>query len=193
MAKYFINDWQSDCCILTSYLNEIEFYAGTERRSGQFKGVSIPKGCGSVCYGTTWKSYLKKDKLTGENIYRTKDPVTGRYFTKVRDMYPELELIFKEFSLLYFRNFKYSQVQINKNYLCPPHKDSSNVGESILLTLGDFTGGNTQVQIENDVIIDYNSHHNIVKFNGSKYLHWTEPFVGNRYAVVFFNNYNNNN
>ena len=187
MLHYFINDWEADCCILTSYLNEVEFYAGTERRTGQFKGVKIPKGCGSCLYGLTWKSYLKTDKITGEKIFREKCPKTNLYKTKCRTMYPELEFIFKEFGELYFPDFIWTQVQMNKNYLCPPHKDSSNIGESVLLTLGNFTGGETIVKLDNDDII-FNSHHNIIKFNGSKYLHWTKPFIGNRYALVFFNN-----
>ena len=55
----FTGDIDSDCCILESYLQEIEFYSGTERRTGQFKGVKHKKGTGSMLYGITWKGYLK--------------------------------------------------------------------------------------------------------------------------------------
>lgn len=185
--NYFINDFQSDCVILLSYIEQIEYYAGTERRTGQFKSVKIPKGTGSMLFGYTWKGYLKKDKLTGNNVYREKSKYKGLYKTKCKSMYPELDLIFKEFGQLYFPDFKWSQVQMNLNYKCPPHFDSSNIGESILLTLGDYTGGETIVKIDdNDVIHD--SHNNLVKFDGSKYQHWTTDFKGDRYALVFFNN-----
>tara|TARA_R110002110_G_scaffold62551_2_gene174434 strand:- start:579 stop:1166 length:588 start_codon:yes stop_codon:yes gene_type:complete len=187
MLNYFINDWQSDCVILTSYLDEVEYYAGTERRTKQFKDVKIGKGCGSMLFGYTWKGYLKKDKITKQHIYREKSKYTGLYLTKCKAMYPQLDDIFKEFSNLYFENFKWTQVQMNKNYQCSPHFDSSNIGESILLTLGDYTGGETIVEIDNDKII-YNSHNNLIKFNGSKYKHWTTDFSGKRYALVFFNN-----
>ena len=63
-------------------------------------------------------------------------------------MYPELDFILKEFSDLYFSGFSWTQVQLNKNYKCTPHFDSSNINESILLTLGDFTGGDTIVEID---------------------------------------------
>ena len=176
----FSGDINSDCCILESYLDEIEFYAGTERRTGQFKEVKIAKGSGSMLYGVTWKSYLKKDS-NGENVYRTKDP------TKCRDMYPYLDEIFKEFGSLHFPEFKFTQVQLNKNYKCTRHIDSSNIGESILLTLGDFEGGKTIIEKEGEEIVA-DSHNSPYKFNGSKYYHRTNDYTGTRYALVFFTN-----
>ena len=188
MTKYFINHWESDCVILTSYLDEVEFYSGTERRTGQFKPVKHSKGCGSMLFGFTWKGFLKYDKVSGDKIFRDKCPKTNLYKTKCKSMYPELDDIFKEFSELYFKDFNWTQVQMNKNYLCPPHKDASNIGESILLTLGDYTGGETIVELNEKEKEIYNSHNNLVKFDGSKYKHWTTPFKGLRYALVFFNN-----
>ena len=186
MGYFNGNDFNGDCLILLSYLEEIEYYAGTERRTGQFKGVKINKNCGSMLLGYTWKGYLKKDK-DGNKIYREKSEYKGLYKTKCKAMYPELDFILKEFSDLYFSGFSWTQVQLNKNYKCTPHFDSSNINESILLTLGDFTGGDTIVEIDKKHVT-YNSHHEIVKFNGSKYKHWTTDFTGDRYALVFFNN-----
>jgi len=182
----FTGEINADCCILESCLEQIEYYSGTERRTGQFKSVKHQKGGGSMLYGLTWKGYLKKDK-EGNHIYRTKDPKTGLYFTKCRDMYPQLEEIFKEFGEKHFPDFQFTQVQLNKDYQCPRHVDSSNIGESILLTLGDFTNGETIVEKEDgDLIV--NSHNNPFKFNGSKYYHYTKDYKGTRYAIVFFNN-----
>ena len=184
---FFTGDFYGDCNILETYLDQIEFYAGTERRTGQFKDVKIKKGNGSMLYGLTWKGYLKKDKLTGENIFRKKDETTGLYLTKCRELYPELNDVFKEFGNKHFPEFSFTQVQLNKNYQCSRHKDGSNIGESILLTLGDYSGGNTIVECGNDYM-ELNSHYSLVKFNGSKYFHYTLPFTGTRYALVFFNN-----
>lgn len=183
----FSGDWLSDCNILEACLEDVEFYAGTERRTGQYKGTKIAKGCGSMLYGTTWKSYLKTDKVTGEKIYRKKDETTGLSLTKCKEMYPKLDAIFHEFGNLYFNDFVFTQVQMNKNYLCNRHKDGTNIGESILLTLGDYTGGNTIIEYENENK-EINSHYQLQKFNGSKYYHYTKPFQGTRYALVFFNN-----
>ena len=79
---------------------------------------------------------------------------------------------------------------MNKNYLCSPHFDSKNVGESVLISFGDYTGGKTCVEME-DKIIKYDSQYKPVKFNGSKYKHWVEPYEGNRYSLVFYNNFKN--
>ena len=182
----FTGDINSDCCILQDYLDEIEYYSGTERRTGQFKEVQHQKGGGSMLYGLTWKGYLKKDKQ-GNHIYRTQDPKTKLYFTKCRDMYPHLDKIFKEFGSLHFPDFQFTQVQLNKNYKCTRHIDSSNIGESILLTLGDFEGGATIIEKDGEEIV-VDSHNSPYKFNGSKYYHRTTDFTGTRYAIVFFNN-----
>ena len=186
--KYFINDWENDCFILQSYLDQVEFYSGSDRRRNQFAKVKHTKGTGSMLYGSTWKSFLKYN-INKEKVYRTPSKVfKGQWNTKCVDMYPELDLIFREFGELYFPEFAWSQVQMNKNYQCPPHFDSQNIGESILLTLGEFTEGKTIVELGDNAHVHYNSHYRLCKFDGSKYKHWTQPFEGTRYALVFFNN-----
>ena len=75
---------------------------------------------------------------------------------------------------------------MNKNFTCPPHRDSKNVGESILVCCGDFKGGKTCVDIDNK-IVKYDAREKLVKFNGARYLHWTERFQGTRYSLVFYN------
>ncbi len=60
----------------------------------------------------------------------------------------------------------------------------------MLLTLGDFKGGETIVEMcEKPITI--NSHNYLVSFNGSKHYHYTKDFIGNRYALVFFKNHKN--
>ncbi len=185
--NYFTNHWESDCSILEAFLHDIEFYSGTERRTGQFKTAKTTKGNGSMLYGTTWKSFLKYDE-DGNKILREKDEETGLYKTKCKALYPYLDDVFKEFSELYFKDFEWDQVQLNRNYQCPKHVDSLNIGNSILLTLGDFNGGETIVEVGEEQIT-YDSHNKLVTFNGSKFPHWTADFTGNRYALVFFRNH----
>ena len=121
---------------------------------------------------------------------RTKCEKTGLYKTKIMDEYPELAEVFTEFSQLYFPDFKYSSIQLNKSFMCAPHRDSKNIGESILVCCGDYEGGKTCVDI-NGKINKFDARIAPVKFNGSKYLHWTEPFEGKRYSLVFFSNFKN--
>lgn len=179
-----------DCNILERILEQVEYYSGTERRTGQFKTAKTTKGNGSMLYGYTWKGYLKKDKETGENISRTPSKYKGLYNTKVKDQNPHLEAIFKEFASKHFPDFYWTQVQMNKNYLCPPHFDSKNVGESVLISFGNYTGGKTVVETEHgDRVID--SKYKIQQFNGSKYKHYVKPYEGTRYSLVFYNNFKN--
>ena len=177
----FTGDYLSDCAIMTDYLDEIPYYSGTERKQMLKKaGLKHGKDSGSMLYGYTWKGYLAPGRT------RTLK-VKGVYQTKIKDDYPELEAIFREFADFHFPDFDWGQVQMNKNYLCPPHKDSANIGESILCTLGDYTGGATVVDYETKQR-KYDGKNAPVRFNGSKYTHWVEPYEGTRYALVFFHN-----
>jgi hypothetical protein len=84
--------------------------------------------------------------------------------------------------------FKYTTIQYNKNNKCAKHIDGKNVGESIIIGLGDYQGGRL-------IIYDYEGQekkyidikNKFFKFNGSKYYHETEAFTGNRISLVFFN------
>ena len=174
----FNGEWYSDNLIMTSILDEINFYSGTERKLM----LKVPeKEGGSMLYGTTWRGYLSPTKN------RTLDEETGKYRTKVYDEHPELKEVFKEFATYHFPHFEYSQVQMNKNFCCPPHVDSKNIGESVLCCFGDYKGGETCLYI-NDKIVKVNPNEEPQIFNGSKLLHWVQPYKGTRYSLVFFNN-----
>ena len=178
---FFTGEKEADYFIMSDILNNIEFYSGTERINMMKKnGLKHPKDGGSMLYGYTWKGYLSPTKN------RTK-VIDGVYSTKIRDVHPELQEIFNEYSSLYFPDFEWGQVQMNKNFPCPPHRDSANIGESVLCTFGDFKGGLTCVDLESK-IRKYDGKTAPVRFNGSKYLHWVECFEGTRYTLVFFHN-----
>ena len=81
-----------------------------------------------------------------------------------------------------FPNFDFNAVQINKNWKCPKHVDGKNVGNSKIMALGDFTGGDLFVSGKR-VDIKYKP----FIFNGSLEEHWTDDFEGDRYSVVLFN------
>ena len=179
---YFTGDWLEDNYIMSDILDQIEFYSGTERKKLLKKnGVKHPKNAGSMLWGTTWRGYLSPTKM------RTKAPFQGLYYTKVHDLYPDLDDIFNEFSSYYFKDFEFDQVQMNKNYPIPRHKDSKNIGDSVLCCFGDYTGGETCVEYENETKI-YKPNENPVIFNGSQYYHYINKFEGDRYSLVFFRN-----
>jgi hypothetical protein len=178
---YFTGFYEQDIMLMTTLLDAIEFYSGTERKQMMTKnGLKHPKDGGSMLYGYTWKGYLSPTK----NRTKVKD---GIYQTKIVDDHPELNKYFREFASLHFPGFEWGQVQMNKNYPCPPHRDSANIGESVLVTCGDYTGGKTIVDMESK-IKKYEGRLSPIRFNGSKFLHWVEPYEGTRYSLVFFHN-----
>ena len=81
-----------------------------------------------------------------------------------------------------FPNFEFTSVQINKNFKCPKHFDGKNLGNSMIMALGNFTGGDLFVSGKR-VDIKYKP----FIFNGSLEEHWTDDFEGDRYSVVLFN------
>lgn len=82
--------------------------------------------------------------------------------------------------------FEFNSIHINKNVICPPHIDSKNVGKSMLLSFGDYTGCNI---IINDV--KYNANCSPIIFDGSKLEHYnSDDLEGTKYSLVFFNNNN---
>ena len=120
--NYFTGEWYSDNAIMCEYIRDMQVVSGTDRN----KILRVnPKLGGSNLYGYTWRSYLTPTRN------RTPSKFPNLWNTKLLDDYPEFHDIAKEFRDLHFPTFKYSQIQINKNYTIPAHKDSRNVGESV--------------------------------------------------------------
>lgn len=88
-----------------------------------------------------------------------------------------------------FPDFQFESIQINKNFQCPRHKDGKNVGKSLLMGLGDYTGGETGVcGLKSEGIEElYDIRYKPIIFDGSKHEHWVEPYEGDRYSIVLFN------
>jgi hypothetical protein len=101
------------------------------------------------------------------------------YFSK---KYPHLyEEIFRIGKLIC--PFEFKSVHLNNNVICPKHKDKGNHGESLLISFGNYEGGN--IVIENQI---YDAKYTPIIFDGSLLEHWnTDDLVGNKYSLVFFN------
>ena len=94
-------------------------------------------------------------------------------------------LLYEKIKLL-GKHFNFTSIQINKNFKCDRHKDNINMGESMIIGLGNYEGGKLCVEFENETKkIDIKN--KPFKFNGSKYFHYVEDFEGTRYTLVFFN------
>ena len=177
--KYFINDFIADCCILQEYIEDIDFIHNRRRHklnsSQQRKTKTF-----SMLYGLTPYSRITK------NLNREKDPNSNYYFTMARTAYPQLNDIFKEFQKLHFADFEFDTVTINKNVVFKEHKDNLNTGESVMVGLGDYRGGLLGIRNEKGKIKFHETQYKLIKFNGSKYSHFTTAFTGTRYTLVFY-------
>lgn len=70
---------------------------------------------------------------------------------------------------------------MNHNLVCPPHRDKANQSMSLLVSFGEYAGG--------EIVIDgikHNSYHNPIQFDGATLEHWNEPIQGNKYSLVYF-------
>lgn len=78
----------------------------------------------------------------------------------------------------------FTSVQVNDSYQCAAHRDKHNVGMSYIVGFGNYTGGELVLKTPNDT--EYNIWHRPILFNGSEIEHWTKPFTGRRWSIVFF-------
>lgn len=73
---------------------------------------------------------------------------------------------------------------LRKNAQFTPHVDSGRgLGQSVsmIVGLGDYNGGEVVVEGK-----PYPIRYNALEFDGWKQLHWTSPFAGERYSLVWF-------
>ena len=174
--SHFIGDWHADLAILEEWLRTVEYKTATARLE-KFK-IKRSVG-GSVFIGYTYRGYLTPTKKREWCCDRKK------FKTKLMSERPDLWNALEEFRDHHFRNFNFSGVQLNRCYALGPHKDNANIGESVLVCCGDYTGGDTCVEIDGEVH-KFDARLRPVIFNGSQYTHWVTPFEGDRFSVVFF-------
>jgi len=176
--KYFDGNWEADCNFLLYYVKLLKLHKSGNKK--KFNGLNVPpKSClyGVWCRG----GYSNENQRVPSKEWE------GVYETKLKTEYPEFDLVLREFQKLYFKDFTYNQVIINRNYQCLPHKDKKNVGESIILGLGNYEGGALCVQNEDEQVFQLNLLHRLAKFDASKFTHFVIPFDGERYTLVFYN------
>lgn len=108
-------------------------------------------------------------------------------------------------------DFPFTGIQLNYNYASRPHVDKNNLGCSYIVGFGDYKGG--ELWMHDDDAIDSGVSHTLdpddehvsalyaagstflgrvedirerwSQFDGNK-LHYTLPFTGNRYSLIFF-------
>ena len=77
---------------------------------------------------------------------------------------------------------------INHNFQCTMHRDRVNEGESIIVGLGPYKGGEFIIKNDDE---QHTRHHfdirnKFFQFDGAFYLHGTTPFQGERYRIIMY-------
>lgn len=98
---------------------------------------------------------------------------------KFPELYEEIVRIGK-----LFVPFDFQSIFLNHNVCCPPHKDKNNSGESVIISFGDYTGGELIIEGFGEFI----TKNRPLIFNGSQVTHWNNPItIGNKYSLIYFN------
>ena len=104
---------------------------------------------------------------------------------KANLLFPELVKAAFELEVALFPDREPSStIAINRNAQFRPHKDKgAGAGQStsLIVAMGNYVGGELMVEGERKDI-----RYNAIEFNGWKQRHWTLPFKGERYSLVWF-------
>jgi hypothetical protein len=133
---------------------------------------------------------VKTGANTQKNARQTSFGIVNYRGKKVKSKstkkYPWIMPLFKEFMQSHYPEFKFKSVYVNKNVVVKKHLDSGNVGESLLVGLGPYTGGKTFLYLPDGKVKKCHIKSQSLIFNGSEIPHKSEKFKGTRYSLVFF-------
>ncbi|KAL3934528.1 MAG: hypothetical protein SGBAC_009779, partial [Bacillariaceae sp.] len=103
---------------------------------------------------------------------------------KSNSLFPELVQAAFDLETKLFPNRASSTIAINRNAQFRPHTDSgagAGQSSSLIVGLGTYSSGELMVEGEKHDI-----RYKAIEFNGWTQRHWTMPFSGERYSLVWF-------
>ncbi len=107
--------------------------------------------------------------------------------SKLSIEHPNIDVLLHSFMTEHNPEFNYKSVYITKNCKSKPHKDSGNSTSSIIVSMGDHEGGALCIDEGDGRNQVFTIRKYSLEFDGRKYLHWTQDFVGTRYSLIYFN------
>ena len=98
---------------------------------------------------------------------------------------PELYKMLLDFGERHVTDISWNAITVNQNYSVGPHKDRHNVGLSYLVAFGDYTGGQLKFH-HGDLTGSHDVYMKPLIADFGNFLHSVEPWVGDRYSLVFY-------
>ena len=159
---------KGDCAFLEETLDEIQSFPKSAR-------------CNTRDLEDLRASYTRESCCIGAlHSFRTGSNIAKNTFN------PKLEKLQRTLLMLarlYIPDFRFSSIQINKNFNSSVLHVDNNIGPSVTLSIGHFTGGKLYVHSKGLLT----TKERLVRFNGSN-PHLVLPYEGKRYSFIFFTN-----
>jgi len=149
-----------------------------------FNSITIPK---RVSTSKRKNTTGMKTIIFGLVKYRVKykdKPTHGisRFTNLYPEIYDELNTIIKQI----YPDFTYTTIQVNHNGVIDYHTDTNNLGDTVILSFGEYTGGNLIIK-NNNIEIEYNMNCNSIRFDASLVLHKVNnDIIGNKFSLIYF-------
>jgi len=126
----------------------------------------------------------RKNSGTGRSQVFGYGNIRGKGFGEFKNntTYPDLYRALLIFGMKIVPDYiPFTAIQVNHNYKTKKHIDGNNIGLSLAVSFGDFTGGELVVGGK-----DYQTKEYPIIFNGALSEHFNRPISGDRYSLVFF-------
>ena len=160
----------ADLVILFDLLENTQFKINHHREKNAGIGYTMPM------------ALVMKRPMTPEQKLEVVEAVANH---KYEELYEEIKRVAELYDI------PFSTIQVNKNYQTLPHFDCANWEDqpSYLFSLGDYQGGELNIEDAQGEIHKVDANCSLVQFNGSKSRHWNDThFGGNKYSLVFYYN-----
>lgn len=147
-------------------------------------GRSLEEGQGSLLMGTSHGVPNSSGfDSRGHNHKLCPNKVAPADATALRSLWRELRALTKKAD----RVFRFSSVQINKNFTGHPHRDKNDTTFQFALSLGNFKGGELVVATDDPLLlVKYNTNGRLTKCDG-RHPHWVTPHTsGDRYSLIMY-------
>ena len=159
---------KEDCDFLIETLDEIEKFPKSTR-------------CNTRHLEDLKSSFTKENVCVGAiHSFRTGSNIAKNTFNPKLD---KLQRTLLTLVKLYVPGFLFSSIQINKNFNSSVLHIDNNIGPSLTMSVGGFTGGH--LYVHNKGLLT--TKERLVRFNGQN-PHIVLPYQGKRYSFVFFTN-----